>query len=910
MAEENDSILHRIPFSGKFSDIANWLNENFHLIELAIKQNTGKSAYEVWRDYTDGQGNQPNIDKTEEEFLASLKESGYKMQAVTARPSTIAGIEADTIYMYPDGTGQFSTAIYTGDLNSTYDSTKWIVLATNPGDLSGAFSDIEGIKENIRKTPSMVSNMGRNHVFVSTNDNPDVINVCDAKGNIAISVRNGHLYTKNANTEVLGSFKENGNGEFTVSDARGNVAFKVSENGVSLKKGIVDELILGGNNILEMITSLSRDTLKFINTDEGDIIRLIDKHGYILAIISENGITTRNSASSDIDITVANSDTITIIGSSLGETEGYGTTIFPANKHWSGIISMYLDYRIQNLSVSGSNKITALYKIRKGDWKPIGRYCLVANDENVQFDSRQHTMALDNLCKCLLSIGIEPIICTSYHKDWCLSSAYKNYAKEHNYMMLDAAHYCNSLRSGIVEEFDDGAHLRRRNIPMVADAYMPQLMMMENPLQSVKVFRVRDASFNDLDELVFTSNFERAKIFREITVSSSANIDEYCKLAGGSSISFNKVALISCILPAIGKNANNVRLSFVTNDDNIAVYAKNDMISPYPNPTNATRARFSIEDEIDVPSVGSVYTVEGSDYTVTDIIIGENNYYCTVYCTPSTLPSTLEDGNMTKKSGDGDEQIYYALAEQATVSVMQFVENDNNGHYVALTKSNGYYRLPDEDGYIDYDKVNFLIVSSGTFSLSDIHVMLSASSKKQRKDRMLFEWTDNDELPTDELLPETKFGNVGTSTSYWRNDSNSPLMSQSSYGEKYPSGCSSLVRISDVVAMNYTAPSSSLAKNGKMWLEVWCRYFPTAPSPYTQAGDTVIDDSSYDYSTLYVQFGEMNKKAVVENEVGLMWKIVRVPITLYYNASTPSMPIRLSASKELEICKVSLKYEC
>lgn len=156
MAEENDSVLHRIPFSGKFSDIANWLNENFHLIELAIKQNTGKSAYEVWRDYTDGQGNQPNIDKTEEEFLASLKESGYKMQAVTVRPSTIATIDAETIYLYPDGTGQFSTAIYTGDLTDTYDSTKWVVLATNPGDLSGAFTDINGLRTDVNNLSTLV----------------------------------------------------------------------------------------------------------------------------------------------------------------------------------------------------------------------------------------------------------------------------------------------------------------------------------------------------------------------------------------------------------------------------------------------------------------------------------------------------------------------------------------------------------------------------------------------------------------------------------------------------------------------------------------------------------------------------------------------------------------------------------
>ena len=776
--------------------------------------------------------------------------------------------------------------------------------------------NLEEVKENFDIVPSIISGMTKAHIFVTASDDRSVINICDASGNIAISVRNGNVYVSQANTEILGNFKENNDGEFSISDQRGNVAFKVNENGVSFKKAVANELTLGGVDVLQLINGLTQDTLKFLNTDEGDIIRLIDKRGYIFAIISENGVTTKNSASSDIDITVANSDTITIIGSSFGETEGYGTTIFPTNKHWSGIVSMFLDYRIQNLSLSGSNKVTALYKIRKGDWKPIGKYCLVANDENFHFDSHQQTRALDNICKCLLSLGTEPIICTSYHKDGCLSSAYKNYAHEHNYMMLDAAHYCHDLNGGIVSAFDDGAHLRKRNIPMVADAYLPQLMKMENPMKSIKIFRARNTSINDFDELVFTSNVERAKVFREITVSNSANVDEYNKLANGSSLSFTKYALISCVLPAVGKDVGSVKLSFVTNDENISVYAKNDMVSPYPNPSNATKTRFSIAEEITIPSVGAVYTIDGSDYTVSEIVMGENNYFCTIYCTPSTLPSTLEDGVMTKKSGQGEEQILYALAEQSATSIISFIDADNNGHFVQLTKNDGIYKLPDGDGYIDYDKVNFLLVSSGSFTLADIHVICNADKKKQRKSRILFEWSENEELPTNELLTETTFGSVGTNTSAWKDDENNSLTSQSSYGNKYPSGCSSLLRISDEVAMNYTVPSASLSKNGKMWLEMCCRYFPTAPNPYSQAIDTIINDSSYDYATLYVQFGQAARMAVVENEVGLMWKKVRVPITWYHpllygsTIISEDLPIRLFASKELEVCKVSLKYEC
>lgn len=123
MAEEND-FLRRIPFSGKFSDIANWLNENFALLELAIKQNIGTDVCEI--------------------------------QVITERPSTIGNIDKNTIYVYPDGPGQWSSAVYIGNLDDAYDATKWFVLATNPGDLYGVFADIQNLKDQSASQQVMV----------------------------------------------------------------------------------------------------------------------------------------------------------------------------------------------------------------------------------------------------------------------------------------------------------------------------------------------------------------------------------------------------------------------------------------------------------------------------------------------------------------------------------------------------------------------------------------------------------------------------------------------------------------------------------------------------------------------------------------------------------------------------------
>lgn len=231
MAEENDSILHRIPFSGKFSDIANWLNENFHLIELAIKQNTGKSAYEVWRDYTDGQGNQPNIDKTEEEFLASLKESGFTAKAVLSLPEG-SNIEKNTIYAVPEKSDQ---ELADPDMWAEYirQGDSWVLMARHDesglGDLILSFRNLR-IELNATK-----SSVNRKAELKDTEEEGAFF--CDENGKVFLKYDNANGFDAN---KVSPHFKGLVAPDLTPYPTTEEVEEMIKESGQSEQTGLVD----------------------------------------------------------------------------------------------------------------------------------------------------------------------------------------------------------------------------------------------------------------------------------------------------------------------------------------------------------------------------------------------------------------------------------------------------------------------------------------------------------------------------------------------------------------------------------------------------------------------------------------------------------------------------------------------
>lgn len=678
-------------------------------------------------------------------------------------------------------------------------------------------------------------------------------------------------------------------------------------------------------NITEINNLVGKSVLSAKLDGNLNDINFIDENNNILATISENGIKTKNFDSTLIspsyagNITLSNTDVITVIGSSFGETEQ-----FPTNKHWSGIMSMFSDYRIQNLSKSGSNVVSNLYFIRSGYWNVQGKYVIITNNENIPtLDITEYINGLDNLCTTLIGMGKIPIVCTNYHKSQLMSMAVGKYAYEHNLMFWDCSKYCSSLTSGIYGGFDSGAHLRKRNAPMVAYAYLNHLLKMGKPFTSIKVFDIRDSSFSgSLDDLVFSNNTERSKLFKEIKISSNQSKDEYNKLISNTAVSFGKYGLVEVIIPSVSKYAEYLKLNLNTNGTGVKVYIKNTNVEPYPNTSNSSSIRFSVSDTINVPSIGDVYSNGGVNYTVQSVVMGENNYYCTIYCSPSTMPSS-QTGTLSvvsQVSGSiGSNSISFVMAEEVVLDLNAFIVADNKGHWVELSGTDNSFEVPSNlfNGSIQIDKLSFLIeATSSSFQLKDVNFDYRVSELKDVEPNKEFVWYENDFLHTTELLPETTFGTVGTTTSYWKDGNGDGIVSIADYEQKYPAGATSMIKVSDTLSMNISVSSSTLDKLGDMYLEIYCRYFPSAPTPYSEANDTNVNNSSFDFNTLYIKCSAYSSftganTAILTDEIGLYWKIVRIPICWFINSMTSVTNLYLSLysnSNGIEVCKVSLKY--
>ena len=713
---------------------------------------------------------------------------------------------------------------------------------------------------------------------------------------------------------ALSSIVRGGNQEnLNVIDEHGNILAKIDKGGIETKE-------FNKNSYPSLMTDRSAELEEEVN--------IIDEHGNILAKINESGVRTKLSDGSNVGkLGVAESDCVTILASSFGETDA-----FPTNKHWSGIMSLFSDYRIQILAAGGSNMVTNLYYLRHKNWVPDGHYVLVSNCENDHaLNKVQMLQALDNLCTTIKGMGKEPIVATNYQVPQATSAEFALYAAKNRLMFWDCSNYAHSLVKGVWGGFDDGAHLRKRNAPLIAFGYMPHLLGMERPRKSLKVFRVRDEfSSATLDELVFKDNWDRAKKYKEIAVNHTQSNDEYNKLKNKTGISFDGKCLASFVLPSFASDLKMLVLHVETSSA-ISVYVKNTVASPYPNPTSngSTGVRFSVSGSVNVPSFGDVYACEGVNYTVKNVVMDENGYYCTIYCTPDTMPSSTT-GTLSVVSrvegSSGADSIGFDLVEEITFDLYDFVEADTCGHWEELSAdSNGNYAVTDFNGSVNLDKVDFLITSASMFSITDLYVNYISNCEKNDYFRDDKHWTQNDYIHTEELLPETTFGAVGDETTFWVDGNGDPITSVANYettssgSPVFPEGCLSEIVVTDTDTMNCNLSSSMLDKFGEMYLEIWCRYFPSAPTPYTNETDTNVNNDSFDFNKLHVVgsfTGKPEYTVDFDSDIGLFWQIVRIPITWFYNyyqnnqVKFTNMNLSISSdSRGIEICKISLKYK-
>lgn len=621
-----------------------------------------------------------------------------------------------------------------------------------------------------------------------------------------------------------------------------------------------------------------------------------NKMGEVEAEVIARALTEINAKSSSAGkqeisgtLTVNNSDMIDILSASF--TDGSK----PAKgKDWTTMLSSQTDYVFKNWAVSGSNCVGWMNNYVRNK-KVSGRFAfvegLIGNGTN--YPSTEKAARL--VCSTLLGVGVRPILCSNQMSPAAEVATVKQVTDEYKVCYISApADYYGIMHNGNSGEGNDGWHLGTKDIGVWANATLPQMQHIDRPMQSMKLFRLRSGSASKtLDELVFHTNEERFVNFHELYFGQLRGGDEYETIRSNGSLTFNKGMLISAILPITSNNLTSVRLKFSTSDE-VSVYCLDTIAQPYP--TVSYYSRFTVPSEMSgIPEAGATYSDGSQVFAVAHIIMGENNSYFTMYCSPA-LDGTTEGGTLTKQSGTGAQTISYSRREKVVYSADSAVNQDNLGHWVELQNNNGY-GFNVMSGYIQYDKVHFLITADGEFSISSPRIEYVGSEMKQPMQGVTIEFESNEYNPSEELMQEAVFGNVGTTLSHWASDSDNAITSVASYDGHYPFS-HSVVEVSDTLAMNQQV---SLTK-GKYYLEVWAKY----------CHDNITEDS-YDYNDLFISIEShvvdktesFRVATFTTKKVGLAWTMVRIPISV---PEADSIKFRLYSNEDgVQIGKVSLK---
>lgn len=641
------------------------------------------------------------------------------------------------------------------------------------------------------------------------------------------------------------------------------------------------------------------------------------------------------------EITVENSDKIAIIGDSY--TESHFTV---KGKAYINKMSLFSDYVFMNFAQSGDVYNGRLYAIRQNTPiygnVPFAKYrpkftmmCCYTNDIKVM-NTNQFLECLQNIINVTKGLGTEPIVCTEYHTGNSqdskigVRSGLEDVARKNGLMFWDIASYVDLIRgSKDYAPFWGGSHPGSRANAIQSDNYEKYLLGLERPAKSIKLFRPRNTDISDLDNLMFNTNYERAKLFKEIFVghsalNNSALVDnctnaanskvasEYQKLIEKIALSFTNACLISAVVPVLADTLSYLALNLKNYTGSVKVYVRNSMALPYPSNTRYTR--FDYTDLIIPPNIGDIYTASNDSnvkqFTVVSIVegIGDGDAKGAIFCSPADT-STNAGGTLTRVSGSGDASIPYSY--RAVGYLQGDLAKDTGGHWVEISQDeSGIYPIPaDLIGSSVYtDRVDFLVVcESGDFTISDLSIRYNNGVSKGYH-RSIIPFETNYINDNEELLPSNTFGTIGEVDSNW-NVTPTDIYEHQNGTNTYPVGCSSKVDVTDTVSLEYTIPTSKI-KNGsrKAILEIWCRYFP---SIYSDGTGDQITENSFDYNEIKVDIGVSSKNvSTLSEKVNTHWKIVRFPIKLVKVSTPEDTKVKIySDTKGIEVVYVSLKYE-
>lgn len=617
-------------------------------------------------------------------------------------------------------------------------------------------------------------------------------------------------------------------------------------------------------------------------------------------------------------LNVANADKIGFIGDSYTESH-----FSIEGKAYICKLSLFSDYNYENFAKSGDTYRGNLDRIRKHvpiyheslSWEDIRpKYAVLVSYTNdlKYMDEEQYLNDLRATIETVRGLGAIPIIATEYHTNFGpgLQTGLKQVAKEYGCELIDIIDEVNQTRGKDYAPFWGGTHPGTRSNHLFADNFEVYLEQLPRPRQSLKIFRLR-GTCSDIEELIFNTNEERAKLFKEINVGHSSLVhkeyvdnvtfaehhpitSEYLKLQNGESITFNDMALISAVLPATSRGIETIVLNL--GDCEAEVYVKDILKAPYPTPT--FYQRFDIEKDYGV-RIGDQYISDNPNFK--DIIfevkeITEDS----ILTLPYPRIATNMPGNLTKISGEGVSYIPYPY------TAIGF-SNDypkgkaQVGHYVKLEYREGRYIVPKAliDRSMDYDKIHFIIKKPGRFNLSTVNVEWNGIEDKvyQAKSFRRSKTIGN------ELIPYNFTGNKEQLEGWNISEKITPYIPKD---QCLPNGCIGCVDVDRQENISQTIDYERLDETKNVQITVTARYFPGIYHENEDYTKCEITLESYDYAEVCLDITYNGRTFTQRQRVGMHWKKVNFEAVLPDSISQVNLKV-YSQVHAIQVAKVSMK---
>ncbi|HBU2533322.1 TPA: hypothetical protein MCU09_005652, partial [Klebsiella pneumoniae] len=211
------------------------------------------------------------------------------------------------------------------------------------------------------------------------------------------------------------------------------------------------------------------------------------------------------------------------------------------------------------------------------------------------------------------------------------------------------------------------------------------------------------------------------------------------------------------------------------------------------------------------------------------------------------LPSSGEGVSSVNLVTKGDSVTIYALnylvAPDQSSPAATF-----NSPVAAWQQISGPLTGSDAVKFMQGDKMSFLLVAPGNFSLSDIHVDYTGRDSKQVNN-----WQSQERRSRgNELLPQTRFGD--TEIAAWNRIGSVPRYVPA--GGNPPAGCTKVVVVDDAnyVSQDFAVPAEQDAV--ELEIKVWCRRWLPLFSSASDFSTSPITPDSQDFAELKLLIGQ------------------------------------------------------